>query len=84
MDTGNSDLLRTHIYRSTDHCRFTPEETVTAFKDLAAWVERGIVPEGDDILDPLQVAADDFGCAFSLQQRQVDAYTDGAGGWICD
>lgn len=83
-DAENSDLLRTRIYRSIDHCGFTPEETVAAFEDLAAWVEGGIVPEGDDILDPLQVAADDFGCEFSLQQRPVDLYTDGAGDWICD
>jgi len=83
-DAGKSDLLRTRIYRSIDHCGFSPGETVTAFEDLAAWVEGGMVPEGDDILDPLQVAADDFGCEFSLQQRAVDSYSDGSDGWICD
>ncbi|MCF8111101.1 MAG: carboxylesterase family protein [Desulfobacteraceae bacterium] len=83
-DAGNSNLLRTRIYRSIDHCGFTPQETIQAFADLAAWVEGGIVPEGNNVLDPAQVAADDYGCQFTLQQRPADQYTDGEGTWICD
>ncbi|MFP4452342.1 MAG: carboxylesterase family protein [Desulfobacterales bacterium] len=81
---GNSDLLRTRIYRSIDHCGFTPQETIQAFVDLAAWVEAGIVPEGDNVLDPAQVAADDYGCEFTLEKRDADQYTDGEGNWICE
>ena len=79
---GNSDLLRTRIYRSIDHCGFTPQETAAAFDDLTAWVEGGIAPEGNTILDPARVAADDYGCRFTLTQRPYDQ--DGEGNWICE
>lgn len=83
-DAGKSHLLRTRVYRSIDHCGFTAEETIAAFEDLAAWVEDGIVPEGDNVLDPAQVAADDYGCRFTLERRASDHYTNGEGDWICN
>ncbi len=64
-DAGNADLFRARAIRSGDHCAFTIEEEVTAFAELVAWVENGITPPGDDILDPEVVAADDFGCQFT-------------------
>jgi hypothetical protein len=62
---GNSDLFRARAIRSCDHCAFTVEEEVTAFAELVAWVEYGLAPQGDDILDPEIVAAEDFGCQFT-------------------
>ena len=42
---------------------------VQAFDDLVSWVEDGVTPAGDDILNPVAVAADDFGCAFTAVDR---------------
>ena len=44
-----------------------PSELVAAFVDLVAWVETGVKPAGDDVLDPAAVAAPPFGCAFTDQ-----------------
>ena len=62
---GNSHLLVSRAIRDVLHCGFTQEEQRRAFDDLVTWVESGIRPEGDDILNPEAVAAADFGCAFT-------------------
>ncbi len=62
---GDSDLLVQRAIRGVGHCDFTPVELVTAFVDLVAWVEYGIKPEGDVVLDPAVVASDDYGCEFT-------------------
>jgi hypothetical protein len=31
------------------HCGFDSEVRECAFADLVAWIERGVVPEGDDV-----------------------------------
>jgi hypothetical protein len=62
---GKSDLLVQRAIRGVVHCDFTPEELVTAFAELVAWVELGVKPAGDDWLDPDAVADPDFGCAFT-------------------
>jgi hypothetical protein len=41
-------------------------EQATAFADLVNWVENGVKPAGDDILNPSTVANPSFGCAFSV------------------
>ncbi|MBI5550231.1 MAG: carboxylesterase family protein [Desulfobacterales bacterium] len=64
-DAGNDDLFRARAIRSGNHCAFTLQEEVEAFMELVAWVGDGPVPEGDAILDPATVAADDFGCRFT-------------------
>lgn len=64
-DAGNSDLFRARAIRSGNHCAFTMEEEMQAFAELVAWVDDGMTPEGDDILNPEVVAADDFGCRFT-------------------
>ena len=61
----NSDLLVQRAIRGVGHCDFTPTELVTAFVDLVGWVEGGVKPAGDVILDPAAVAAPDYGCAFT-------------------
>jgi hypothetical protein len=62
---GDSDLLVQRATRDFGHCSFTPTELVTTFVDLVGWVENGVEPDGDDLLDPAAVAAPDFGCAFT-------------------
>ncbi len=62
---GNSDLLVQRAIRGVSHCGFTPTELVTAFAELDAWVQYGIKPDGDIVLDPAVVAAPDYGCKFT-------------------
>jgi len=51
--------------RDFGHCAFTGPELVTAFGDLVKWVETGVKPAGDDVLDPAAVANPNFGCTFT-------------------
>jgi alpha-beta hydrolase superfamily lysophospholipase len=53
---GKSNLLRQRIYRIGGHCRFSEPEMIKAFDDLAAWVHKGTIPEGDDVLGDLSNA----------------------------
>jgi pimeloyl-ACP methyl ester carboxylesterase len=71
---GVSHLLVQRATRDYGHCSFTPTELVTTFVDLVAWVEGGVKPAGDDVLDPAKVAAPDFGCTYTdkLAPRQWD------------
>jgi hypothetical protein len=62
---GNANLLVQRATRDIGHCAFTPTELVTTFVDLVKWVEAGIKPQGDAVLDPAAVAAPDFGCTFT-------------------
>lgn len=62
---GASDLLVQRATRDFGHCEFTPTELVTGFNDLVQWVEGGVKPAGDDVLDPAAVASPTFGCQFT-------------------
>lgn len=55
--------------RDAGHCRFSVKEQERGFADLANWVENGIKPAGDDILNPLTVADPLFGCWFTTPNR---------------
>lgn len=66
---GKSDLLVQRAIRDVGHCAFTFEEQAQAFADLVAWVEAGIQPAGDDVLDPAVVADPDYGCQFTSVDR---------------
>jgi hypothetical protein len=71
---GNSDLLVQRATRDYGHCAFTPVELVRTFTDLVQWVEGGIKPAGDNVLDPAVVAKPDYGCTFTdkVSPRQWD------------
>jgi hypothetical protein len=69
---GAGDLLVQRAIRRPGHCNFTEPERLQAFRDLAAWVERGARPAGDDILGDLR----DAGVAFT------DPMADGDPGGI--
>jgi hypothetical protein len=63
---GNSDLLVQRAIRGVGHCDFTAFELITAFVDLVNWVESGVKPAGDTVLDPAIVADPDYGCTFTI------------------
>ena len=62
---GASALLVQRATRDVGHCTFTPTELVQTFTDLVKWVEGGVKPAGDAVLDPAAVAAPTFGCTFT-------------------
>lgn len=64
-DHGKSHLLVQKVIRDVGHCAFTPAEQEQAFEDLVKWVEQGIKPAGDNVLDPAVVADPKFGCQFT-------------------
>lgn len=64
-DHGKSDLLVQRAIRGVGHCDFTPTELGTAFLELAAWVDHGVKPAGDVVLDPVAVADPTYGCTFT-------------------
>lgn len=66
---GKGNLLVQRAIRDALHCGFTAAEEEQAFADLVTWVERGIKPAGDQILNPAAVADPRFGCFFTREQR---------------
>ncbi|MEO1231661.1 MAG: alpha/beta hydrolase [Myxococcota bacterium] len=66
---GNADLLVSRATRDIGHCASNLQEQVEAFSDMVTWVNTGVRPAGDDILDPATVAAPDFGCQFTRGDR---------------
>jgi hypothetical protein len=40
------------VIRAPSHCGFYAETRERAFDDLVAWIERGVRPEGEDVLAP--------------------------------
>jgi hypothetical protein len=62
---GKSDLLVQRAIRGVLHCDFTSAEFAGAFLDLMSWVETGVKPAGDDVIDPNEVANPLFGCNFT-------------------
>jgi hypothetical protein len=62
---AGSHLLVQRATRDFGHCSFTPIEFVTAFTDLVGWVEFGVQPAGDNVLDPAVVADPNYGCTFT-------------------
>jgi pimeloyl-ACP methyl ester carboxylesterase len=66
---GNADLLVTRAIRDVGHCFFSQAEQVRAFADMVEWVDTGVRPGGDDVLDPVAVADPAFGCAYTEPDR---------------
>lgn len=62
---GAGDLVVQRAIRGVGHCDFTAAELVTAFDDLVRWVEDGVKPAGDVILDAAAVADPGYGCTFT-------------------
>jgi len=49
---GTAHLLVQRAVRGAGHCAYDRAVSVRAFDDLAAWLERGKPPHGDDVLAP--------------------------------
>ncbi|HLZ69616.1 MAG TPA: DUF6351 family protein [Dehalococcoidia bacterium] len=47
---GNGDLLVQRTVRAPKHCQFDTADLVQGFDDLIAWVEHGVKPRGEDLL----------------------------------
>jgi hypothetical protein len=47
---GTDHLLVQRVIRASSHCGFDGETRERAFDDLVAWIERGVRPDGDDVL----------------------------------
>jgi dienelactone hydrolase len=47
--SGREALLAQRIYRIAGHCGFSQSEMTKAFDDLAAWVDKGTKPDGDEV-----------------------------------
>lgn len=62
---GNAHNLVQRATRDYGHCTFTGPELVTTFVALVTWVEGGVKPAGDAVLDPAAVAHPDFGCTYT-------------------
>ena len=49
---GTDRLLVQRVMRAPSHCAFDGETREQAFDDLVAWIERGVRPDGEDVLAP--------------------------------
>jgi hypothetical protein len=72
---GQSKLLVQRAIRTINHCEFSPAEVGDAWDDLVTWVENGVRPPGDTVLNGSAVAAATYGCTFS----DPAAYAAGVG-----
>ena len=68
IDNGRGDLLVQRAMRDIGHCSFTAAELQQAYTDLFEWVDNGVKPAGEDLLN--DISSPDLGCDF----------TTGAGG----
>ena len=50
LAVGTGHLLVQRAVRWPGHCAFDGEVREQAFDDLVAWIERGVKPDGDDVL----------------------------------
>lgn len=62
---GAAHNLVQRATRDYGHCTFAPSELVTTFVDLVQWVEAGVKPAGDNVLDAATVASPNFGCTYT-------------------
>ena len=62
---GNSHNLVQRATRDYGHCSFTGPELVQTFAALVGWVEGGVKPAGDKVLDAAAVAHPNFGCTYT-------------------
>ena len=49
---GTDHLLVQRVVRAGSHCGVDGETREQAFDDLVAWIERGVRPQGEDVLAP--------------------------------
>ena len=59
--------------RAAQHCEFSIAEQERAFADMLRWVDDGVKPAGDSVLDHKAVQSASFGCQFTTPVRAYDA-----------
>ncbi|MBD8627430.1 alpha/beta hydrolase [Oxalobacteraceae sp. CFBP 8753] len=69
---GTSNLLVQRAIRGIAHCDFTIAEQASAFDAMVKWEQKGVKPEGDDVLTPSIVADPQYGCKFTDNTPSVD------------
>jgi hypothetical protein len=62
---GQGKLFVGRAIREVTHCGYTDSEMSSAFSALMTWLDHGVRPAGDDILNPRAVASPTFGCRFT-------------------
>lgn len=62
---GSGPFLVQRAIRESLHCNFTSNEMENGFSDLVNWVNNGVKPVGDDVLDANKVSQSTYGCQFS-------------------
>lgn len=70
--SGSDRLLAQRAIRAPSHCDFSVAEQVAAFEAMTGWEQRGVKPEGDDVLTPAVVADADYGCKFTINTPGPD------------
>ena len=73
MAQGTDKWLVQRAIRGVSHCDFTVEEQASAFDAMALWDQKGVKPEGDEVLDRATVAHPHYGCKFSSRSRTPNA-----------
>jgi len=61
---GLGDLLVQRAIRDVGHCSFTGPEIQQGFSDLFAWVEDGVKPAGEDLVN--DISSPTLGCDFTV------------------
>jgi hypothetical protein len=69
---GQSHMLVNRAIRAAQHCEFSGPEQERAFADMLRWVDEGVRPAGDRILNREIVADESFGCQFTTPIRPYD------------
>lgn len=72
IENGSDDLLVQRAIRSPGHCDYTLNEQTEAFEDLVEWVNTGVKPSGDNVLDAAVVADPKYGCTFSDDEERTE------------
>jgi hypothetical protein len=65
---GTSHLLVQRAVRWPGHCGIENAVCESAFDDLVVWIEKGIVPAGDDVLGDVR----DLGLRWTLLRHPKD------------
>jgi len=66
-------MLVNRAIRAAQHCKLSLAKKERAFADMLSWVDAGIKPAGDRILDRRAVQDESFGCRFTSPVRPYDA-----------
>lgn len=69
---GQQHLFVPRAIRAVQHCEFSIPEQEQAFADMLNWVDHGVTPRGDRILDRKAVQRANFGCRFTTPIRAYD------------